>query len=766
MSLEKELTINVVSTDEEKEGKIIVRDDLGSEETTPSLENKKNISKQFSFKAGEEKVLDIILEEGENGSADESWFGLPAMFNYEFFPASESDKKENIEIVQEGRQKFLKIPKGSPLKWKLKVRESKAPLSSLTGTDDTVKPGGGKDGEKSVPRPEDIGNKVELDDAKTLKTFLEKLKEEIPTDVFTAGDREKIIDQAITLLDGVYVHLTFKKTRHAVDPIQGLKNFRKDAVETVKDENGVERFKLDDRAFHSRMISIFTGLRDLHTHYVLPHPYKNKVAFLPFLVEDYYEGEQRKYMVSKVFSRVNDEDPEAEEDISVEDVAPGFEEGVDITHWNGIPMERAVELNGEQTAGGNEEARRARGLEYMTIRPLKMALPPDEEWVDITFKDNGQTRNLRFDWYVADHPTSDNSGIDPEVTITSPWGKEVKTENQTDQEDEKNEKNKKKAALGINVNTEISRRMKKTLFLKGKKGTNGNDGQGQAPNTLKPGPTMGDIFAYGVTDANKNWKGERYGYIRIYSFDVKDAGAFVEEFVSIVKDKLPQNGLIVDIRGNGGGLITAGEKLLQVFTDKKIERVLFEFRSGSLMEELCRENNFLSEWADPIDLATSTGAPHSKGFPLETDDEYKIGIDDYRFPGKVVLITDALCYSTADIFAAGFADNNLGKILGIDETTGGGGANVWTNEFLANLPGAPMVKAPSEDENKAYEFKVAVRRAIRIGENRDIPLEDLGVIPDFTHKMTKSDILESNVDLIEEAVKILNNPDNWDEEPV
>ncbi|MCP5107905.1 MAG: hypothetical protein GY950_31240 [bacterium] len=731
----------------------------------PENGNEKNISKQFSFKPGEEKILDITLKDGENGSANDSWFGLPAMFNYEFFPEAEEDKKENIEIVQEGRQKFLKIPKGSPLNWKLKVRKTEAPLSSLTGTEDTVKPGGGKDGEKSLPRPDDFKDRVDLKNAETLGDFLEN---DIKADVFTAEDREKIIEQAITLLDGVYVHLTFKKTRHAVAPIQSLKNLRKDAVEPTKDEygniakneKGEAKLKLDDRAFHSRMISIFTGLRDLHTHYVLPHPYKNKVAFLPFLIEDYYEGGQRKYMVSKVFS-------------GTKDVAPGFKEGVDITHWNGIPMERAVELNGEQTAGSNEYARRARGLEYMTIRSLKMALPPDEEWVDITFKNDGQERNLRFNWYVADHPTSDKSGIDPaplpDPLMSNPWAKEVKTRNQADPDIDK-----MKAALGINVKTEISRRMKKALFLGSQngsslgdqKGTNGNDRQVHAPITLERSDTMGDIFAFGITNGNmneKNWKNEGYGYIRIYSFDVKDADAFVEEFISIVRDKLPQNGLIIDVRGNGGGLITAGEKLLQVFTDKKIERVLFEFRSGSLMEELCRKNNFLSEWADPIDLATSTGAPHSKGFPLETDDEFKIDIENgYRYIGNVVLITDALCYSTTDIFAAGFVDNNFGKILGTDQTTGGGGANVWTHEFLANLPGAPIDKAPSEDDRKAYEFKVAVRRAVRVGENRDIPLEDLGVTTKYVHHMTKRDILEGNVDLIYEAVNML---DNWENTP-
>jgi len=37
------------------------------------------------------------------------------------------------------------------------------------------------------------------------------------------------------------------------------------------------------------------------------------------------------------------------------------------------------------------------------------------------------------------------------------------------------------------------------------------------------------------------------------------------------------------------------------------------------------------------------------------------------------------CYSTTDMFAAGFKDHGIGKILGVDNDTGAGGANVETD---------------------------------------------------------------------------------------
>ena len=39
-----------------------------------------------------------------------------------------------------------------------------------------------------------------------------------------------------------------------------------------------------------------------------------------------------------------------------------FEPGVDVLYWNGVPIKRAIELNGESQAGSNIDARFARGL--------------------------------------------------------------------------------------------------------------------------------------------------------------------------------------------------------------------------------------------------------------------------------------------------------------------------------------------------------------------------------------------------------------------
>ena len=142
-----------------------------------------------------------------------------------------------------------------------------------------------------------------------------------------------------------------------------------------------------DRRFHDEMISIFIGLRDLHTNYILPEPFAGKIAFLPFRIEAFWEGDARRYLVTGVTPDLK---------------APPFGLGVEVTHWNGISIDRAVSLNGERNGGSNVEARHERGLSSMTQRPMGLLSAPDEEWVDISFVADSSVHQVRFHWQVLE----------------------------------------------------------------------------------------------------------------------------------------------------------------------------------------------------------------------------------------------------------------------------------------------------------------------------------------------------------------------------
>jgi len=235
---------------------------------------------------------------------------------------------------------------------------------------------------------------------------------------------------------------------------------------------------------------------------------------------------------------------------------------------------------------------------------------------------------------------------------------------------------------------------------------------------------------------------------------VDDPDAFVREFKRII-ERLPGTGLIIDVRGNGGGVITAGEALLQMLTPRPIEPAHMHFVNTELTLRICATNDFVADWAPSIGQAVETGEIFSQGFPIMSPDAYnEIG---QRYHGPVVLIIDALCYSTTDIFTAGFQDHHIGPILGTSGNTGAGGANVWTHDLLRGfLPDGPFKPLPG-----GSIMRVAIRRTTRVGPNAGVPVEDLGVVPDARHDMTKADVLSDNVDLIAAAGALLSKAKHY-----
>jgi hypothetical protein len=209
----------------------------------------------------------------------------------------------------------------------------------------------------------------------TLPEFTDQIKDRL-----SRAERRKLVDQAFRMLDQVYVHLPLKRAMHGVDPLQQLRLIEHDLK--YSPQQSLE----DEIDFHARMMRIFTSLRDLHTNYILPSGYQGSFAFLPFMVEEFYERKQLRYLVTRIDQRYLPCDP-------------AFAPGVELLYWNGMPIRRAVQTSGDRAAGSNPEARRARGVEKLTIRPLATTLQPDEEWVIVGYQTPARkTGELRVQW--------------------------------------------------------------------------------------------------------------------------------------------------------------------------------------------------------------------------------------------------------------------------------------------------------------------------------------------------------------------------------
>jgi hypothetical protein len=317
------------------------------------------------------------------------------------------------------------------------------------------------------------------------------------------------------------------------------------------------------------------------------------------------------------------------------------------------------------------------------------------------------------------------------------------------------------AAIGLDLGGDEVARARRMLFAPrsvDQEAAVRATGRPQAPadSAVDVATSMPSVFrARNVTTASGT-----FGHIRIFTFNVNDPDAFVEEFVRLI-GLLPQNGLIVDVRGNGGGHIFASEFTLQTLTPRRVEPQPVQFINTPLNLRIVRRHRAnpagidLGPWFPSMDQALETGSVFSGAFPITPiAGANAIG---QRYSGPAVLITDARCYSATDIFAAGFQDHQIGPVLGVDDNTGAGGANVWTLSLLKQL-----LEVPTPEPNSPYAdlpggagMRVAIRRTLRVGSRAGTPVEDLGVTPDVRHRMTANDVLQGNVDLLEHAGQLL-----------
>ena len=513
----------------------------------------------------------------------------------------------------------------------------------------------------------------------------------------TTSEMTAIVEQALVLVSSFYVHLAGKRMLYATDPTQALRNL----LNAIADRDDGDD-KLTETEFHDRMTTIFVGLRDRHTNYYLPHPFRDTLVFLPFLIEACKDEDRHtQYLVTKVVgTRFED----------TEFTAPGYEQAppVEVTHWNGVPIARAVARSGELSAGANRPARMARGLDRLTYRWLGLSPAPDETWVDLTYRVGGETYHRRFEWLAVRRGAPDESaGVAPPENADASW-------------------------LGRDQEGEWIRRVKERLFC---------------PADPDEGWDLRSPDGSAAYRTHRRAPGEPpYGYLRIYTFACKRVDSFVAAVRKMLSQAAPA-GLIIDIRGNPGGNLVAAERLLSLFSEGPVSQQGLQFlntpqaialagrmyqNEGALMKELLNE-------------ARSTGAPFVSSPLPQAPPIRRI------YKGLVAVIVDANCYSASEIFAAGMQDHGLATIIGTDRQTGGGGGNVWPDDLIRrkSSPRGLLRRLP-----QGASFDIAIRRTTRTRARSGVALEDMGVVvlkPNHS-PLTVADVLQRNENLLATAI--------------
>ncbi|RXR22792.1 hypothetical protein EQW78_15030 [Oerskovia turbata] len=246
-----------------------------------------------------------------------------------------------------------------------------------------------------------------------------------------------------------------------------------------------------------------------------------------------------------------------------------------------------------------------------------------------------------------------------------------------------------------------------------------------------------DLLAARALDAE-------HGLLRLWSFDVGDDAAYLDEMTRLL-GLLPTGGVVVDLRGNPGGLVWAAERALQLFTDHPVVPTRFSLVATPLTRLMAASpfNRLeLEAWNGSLQDAVSTGEQYAQPLPL-TEPAW-CNDRGRAYPGPAVAVVDPTTYSSGDLFAAGWVDNDVGPLVAVGQATGGGGANVWTlSQVRDALAGTERALPPMP---AGTSLTVAVRRTIRSGRGDGIPIEDLG-IGGVPYDMTRDDLLQGNVDL-------------------
>jgi len=494
----------------------------------------------------------------------------------------------------------------------------------------------------------------------------------------TAEQKKYICTTLINTIQNYYVHLPIKEKAFAINPVQELKLL--EAGYFYDDES-------DTLSFLRILQRIFLKLNDRHTTLVMPEPWKNLVAFIPVVIEKYYDEGNPVYIITKkLFGYENEE----------------LQNGFIVTHWNGIPIDKHIENLSATSQGANKSAAKKMALSGLTVKSLAYSFPPDEDWVTLTcLNEKGEVKTFSLVWRVYYNNTANE--------ILEAKKKEI----------DKVSLDKKELETML---------FKKDFFKKATQKKKATKYQ------LK---TYGNIAKYGIV---RTTSGE-VAYLRIFSFEVQNVDTFITDIATILQN-LPQKKLIIDIRGNPGGIIPSGEKLVQLLSKVPITPSPVAFRNTSSTKGFGTMKEF-SQWKKSFDLMEETGEVFTQYFPLTTFDN----LPDYRYPGKVALIIDSLVYSTADFFTADFKDNKIGPIIGVDQRTGGGGANVWAYENLVyyaqSIKNMDIGMLPY-----GIGLNVSMRRSIRSGEDQGLPVEDLGTKADVVHHYTLNDLLHDNIDLL------------------
>lgn len=193
-----------------------------------------------------------------------------------------------------------------------------------------------------------------------------------------------------------------------------------------------------------------------------------------------------------------------------------------------------------------------------------------------------------------------------------------------------------------------------------------------------------------------NFEKEKIGYLAIHSFNtfnIEEDMKTIKPFLESIKD---YKGLIIDIRGNGGGDTRYWtDNIVPMLINNKVECIYYSaFRGGDFTEAFLESRHGIG-YEGLGSISDITGGK-LKNIPPELSKDFKY-YDESRiilnpknsigFNGKIYLLTDGVVFSSAEAFSVFAKSTGFATLVG--ETTGGDG--IGSDPAVCTLPNSGYV---------------------------------------------------------------------------
>ena len=538
---------------------------------------------------------------------------------------------------------------------------------------------------------------------------------ELKPKAYSPEERELMAKQALMFIENLYVHreVKIKDFGAQVDPVPRLKDMVKRAP------------SMNDEEFHKTMQKIFLDLHDHHTNYSAPLPLRCSYAIAPLHFADVYDNGTLKVIV-KGKTKVVEEAAGSE--------VSAAEPGDELVAINGKPIAEILEELRKWSGGANDDAMTMGAIMNLSLVPLAEQPVPSDNELNYELNRKGEKVTIKTRYFAAVNIPScvkEAEGTATEKTFAPKPKKK------------KNKKNSIYDSAFVRGENPIVRDYKDLVL----------------PDTVSPFGEDGKLpigqFYTISTPAGKLAKFDLETFVPEDESSADDVIHKVKALLQDAQDKT--QALIIDMRGNGGGLILLAEGLTQLFTPNNVATMPVRYLPTDLnLQTFLRANQGRENgWSQDTRDGISANARYTKPRVITSADAANRYGQVWFKP--VVILTDATCYSACDLFAASMQDHGAATIIGTHATTGAGGANVMDYDIFRQIFDTtsseenPFVKLPG-----AQSMRVSWRQTLRVGKSKDQLIENAGVKSDIVVRYVTEDVVggESRV-LMKEVHKAI-----------